>query len=29
MSADRSEQEQMISDPLAAGTVVNLHKKLA
>jgi hypothetical protein len=29
MSADRSEQEQMISDPLAAGTIVNLHKKLA
>jgi hypothetical protein len=29
MSADRSEQEQMIGDPLAAGTIVNLHKKLA
>jgi hypothetical protein len=29
MSADRSEQEQMISDPLAAGTVVNLHKKFS
>jgi hypothetical protein len=29
MSAERSEQEQIVSDPLAAGTVVNLHKKLA